>query len=240
MSEQVNLRDMGSVAPDRLRSKTVYRSSEVVGPDVLRDLGIRSVIDLRETKHSSVLESQEAKQTQRVLGFLSKLSRSALTFIAQKTSAQPQPCKRCSQRLRNKRSGDIINVYHAGIIKPRAKGAVFCLMPWRIQIKAIGGLLKGRGPKAIVQPAVGDPNEMGFSAFYAAVLSHGKSRIAIALRILMRDESYPCLIHCTHGKDRTGVIIMLLLLLCNVPAKVTRCATHTLFSVNATHNLTRC
>lgn len=45
-------------------------------------------------------------------------------------------------------------------------------MPWRIQIKAIGGLLKGRGPKAIVQPAVGDPNEMGFSAFYAAVLSH--------------------------------------------------------------------
>lgn len=57
-------------------------------------------------------------------------------------------------------------------MKPRAKGAVFCLMPWRIQIKAIGGVLKGRGPKAVVQPAVGDPNEMGFSAFYAAVLSH--------------------------------------------------------------------
>ena len=45
-------------------------------------------------------------------------------------------------------------------------------MPLRIQIKAIGGLLKGRGPKEVVQPAVGDPNEMGFSAFYAAVLSH--------------------------------------------------------------------
>lgn len=102
---------------------------------------VQSVIDLRETKHSSVLETQEAKQMQRVLGFLSKvmdvvslprmyrhqsiclcghcqfclemqLSRSALTFIAQKTSAQPQPCKRCSQRLRNKRSGDSINVYH--------------------------------------------------------------------------------------------------------------------------------
>ena len=45
-------------------------------------------------------------------------------------------------------------------------------MPWRIQTKAIGGLLKGRGPKEVVQPAVGNPNEMGFSAFYAAVLSH--------------------------------------------------------------------
>ena len=60
----------------------------------------------------------------------------------------------------------------AGIMKPRAKGAVFLLMPVRIQLKALGGLLKGRGPKAVVQPAVGDPNEMGFSAFYAAVLAH--------------------------------------------------------------------
>ena len=41
-----------------------------------------------------------------------QLSRSALTFIAQKTSAQPQPCKRCSQLLRDKHSGDSINVYH--------------------------------------------------------------------------------------------------------------------------------
>lgn len=60
----------------------------------------------------------------------------------------------------------------AGIIRPKAKGAVFCLMPFRIQAKAIGGLLKGRGPKQVVQPAVGNPNDMGFSAFYAAVLSH--------------------------------------------------------------------
>ena len=45
-------------------------------------------------------------------------------------------------------------------------------MPLRIQTKAIGGMLKGRGPKEVVQPAVGNPDEMGFSAFYAAVLSH--------------------------------------------------------------------
>lgn len=34
---------------------------------------IQSVIDLRETKHSSVIEDQEAKQTQRALGFVSKV-----------------------------------------------------------------------------------------------------------------------------------------------------------------------
>ena len=31
MGEQVNLRDVSTVAADKLRSKTVYRSSEVVG-----------------------------------------------------------------------------------------------------------------------------------------------------------------------------------------------------------------
>ena len=40
------------------------------------------------------------------------------------------------------------------------------------------------------------------------------------MRILMMEENFPVVIHCTHGKDRTGVIIMLLLLLCNVPTEV--------------------
>lgn len=36
----------------------------------------------------------------------------------------------------------------------------------------------------------------------------------------MKEENFPVVIHCTHGKDRTGVIVMLLLLLCNVPTEV--------------------
>ena len=40
------------------------------------------------------------------------------------------------------------------------------------------------------------------------------------MRILMMEANFPVVIHCTHGKDRTGVIIMLLLLLCNVPTEV--------------------
>ena len=65
----------------------------------------------------------------------------------------------------------------AGIIQPRAKGAVFWLMPTRIKLKAFGGLLKGRGPKKVVQPAVANPHEMGYSAFYAAVLSNVGSQV---------------------------------------------------------------
>lgn len=57
-------------------------------------------------------------------------------------------------------------------MKPKAKGAVFWLMPARIKLKAIGGLLKGRGPKKVVQPAVANPEEMGYSGLYAAILSN--------------------------------------------------------------------
>lgn len=44
--------------------------------------------------------------------------------------------------------------------------------------------------------------------------------VAKALRIFARPENYPILVHCIHGKDRTGLIVMLLLLLCDVPPQV--------------------
>ena len=44
--------------------------------------------------------------------------------------------------------------------------------------------------------------------------------VAKALRIFCAQDNYPVLIHCIHGKDRTGLIVMLLLLICDVPAKV--------------------
>lgn len=37
------------------------------------------------------------------------------------------------------------------------------------------------------------------------------------MRVFAKSRSLPALVHCAHGKDRTGVVIMLLLLLCDVP-----------------------
>lgn len=44
-----------------------------------------------------------------------QMSRSALTFITQKASSEPLPCKLCSQRLRDKDAGNSINVFHGKI-----------------------------------------------------------------------------------------------------------------------------
>jgi hypothetical protein len=40
---------------------------------------------------------------------------------------------------------------------------------------------------------------------------------AAVLRVFARERNLPALVHCAHGKDRTGVVIMLLLMVCGVP-----------------------
>ena len=47
-----------------------------------------------------------------------------------------------------------------------------------------------------------------------------KRDIAKALRVFTVPENFPVLVHCIHGKDRTGLIIMLIMLLCSIPAEV--------------------
>lgn len=40
--------------------------------------------------------------------------------------------------------------------------------------------------------------------------------IARALRVLACRENYPLMVHCTHGKDRTGLVVALVLRLLGV------------------------
>lgn len=53
------------------------------------------------------------------------------------------------------------------------------------------------------------------------ILDHAKARVAQALRsFLAAAPDCPVLAHCMHGKDRTGLIVMLLYLLVGVPRAV--------------------
>lgn len=47
-----------------------------------------------------------------------------------------------------------------------------------------------------------------------------KKEIAKALRVFVLSENYPVLVHCIHGKDRTGLIVMIIMLLCSVEPEV--------------------
>lgn len=44
-------------------------------------------------------------------------------------------------------------------------------------------------------------------------LEHSPDEIRLVFDVLADDASYPVLVHCTQGKDRTGLVVLLLLLL---------------------------
>ena len=73
---------------------------------------------------------------------------------------------------------------------------------------------------AVMAPAVANPILLGYKALYKTLLEDSKRGMALALRPFVDLENYPILVHCIHGKDRTGLIIMLLLMLCDVAPEV--------------------
>ena len=48
-------------------------------------------------------------------------------------------------------------------------------------------------------------------------LIHSKAEIGRIFAILCDEGRYPVLVHCTQGKDRTGLVVLLVLMLCGVP-----------------------
>eukprot|EP00930_Biecheleria_cincta_P093433 TRINITY_DN837_c1_g1_i1.p1 TRINITY_DN837_c1_g1~~TRINITY_DN837_c1_g1_i1.p1 ORF type:complete len:313 (-),score=49.14 TRINITY_DN837_c1_g1_i1:174-1049(-) len=57
----------------------------------------------------------------------------------------------------------------------------------------------------------------GQEVLYRALLDGGGAILADALRLLTVRENLPALVHCEHGKDRTGLFVMLVLLICGCP-----------------------
>lgn len=48
-------------------------------------------------------------------------------------------------------------------------------------------------------------------------IDHAQDEIREVLRVMADSRNYPVMIHCTQGKDRTGLSVMLLLLLLGTP-----------------------
>ncbi|KAJ1988397.1 hypothetical protein H4R33_002438 [Dimargaris cristalligena] len=75
-----------------------------------------------------------------------------------------------------------------------------------------------RGMKQQMLDTVGKDifKNIGLQGFYAGLLCYSGKEIARAIKIFSNLDNYPILVHCSHGKDRTGIIIALLLSLLGV------------------------
>jgi len=56
------------------------------------------------------------------------------------------------------------------------------------------------------------------AALYCQILETCQEQMQQVLQFMASGGIFPCMVHCTIGKDRTGLIIALLLSICNVPA----------------------
>ena len=129
---------------------------------------------------------------------------------------QAAPCWRCTE------AGEAVygvraQVYHVDLLPGIVSLFIFIALPHRLQLKVIYLALRRRHPEPVVAAAVADPRVLGYFKLYKIILSRAKGHIASALRLLLGDEHVPMLIHCIHGKDRTGLVVMLIYLLCGVP-----------------------
>lgn len=78
-------------------------------------------------------------------------------------------------------------------------------------------MIIGRKPEAIRLIGTRVLQPKGLKGLNHDFIDFCGEQIIQAIRILLASATYPVLVHCTQGKDRTGLVIAIVLLLCNVP-----------------------
>ncbi|KAI8965682.1 protein-tyrosine phosphatase-like protein [Daldinia sp. FL1419] len=201
----LNFRDIGKTINDHLGRKIVregvfYRSArpdEASSADrkKLKDeLGIRTVVDLRtKTEHL-----KQAQKHQAILTNASALSRSNATLA--------EPIQIPGLRYREiKVTGRRFEMF---LLRQLTWWSFFkvlflFVLGYRTQAISIIG-------KEVMQP-------QGLIGLGIVTLSESGAEIAEALRTLTLPSSLPLLVHCTQGKDRTGLVVALTLMVLGVP-----------------------
>jgi hypothetical protein len=63
-------------------------------------------------------------------------------------------------------------------------------------------------------------NRMGLRGYYRQIIEDTQGAVRRALEAFTRPQSFPILVHCTGGKDRTGVIVALIQSILGVPQEL--------------------
>lgn len=184
-----------------LRQGQLYRSAR---PDSasssdrqqLRDVyGIKTIVDLRsKTEHIEAAK----KHTE-----LAKATQPAFVPVTNNYVAQ-------ALKIPGIRYADI-NLNGKGFERHLIWQLSYSNLAWLVGYMSLGYRLQGISiiGKNVLQPR-------GLIGLGKDTLKHSGPEIKEVFDVLANPESYPVLVHCTQGKDRTGLIVTLVLLLCGV------------------------
>lgn len=216
----LNLRDVATTSPETIRCGLAFRSSQVFSKNEMKELHIQSAIDLRAEPHDCKKARKHSIATGIAVAPL-KLLPDRLKLHVHR--ALPLPCELCS-KTEGSASGNIykcrLTVYHVDMLPKRVKLQIFRDMPWSIRLRTITAPLCNKSPQEVMTPAVANPNVLGYLKLYIMMLDMSMQQIAKALRVFASEDNLPCVVHCIHGKDRTGLVMALLLLTLGVPEEV--------------------
>ncbi|DBA90427.1 hypothetical protein WJX77_002141 [Trebouxia sp. C0004] len=214
----VNLRDCGAISRI-LRQGRMFRSSQVMSAAEIDRLGIRSILDLRIMRKDCKKEAKDFDNGVQELAYtLGQPVQNLAKTLTERGSAPPVPCHICSDEFEEAYNHES-SVFHADLVPAKVKMHIFYGMPKKTKLKTIFAPLCGKSPEQVMAPAVADAHKLGYDKLYRLLLDYGKKEIAKALRVFVDHNNYPVLVHCIHGKDRTGLIVMLIMLLCSVESE---------------------
>ncbi|KAI3434795.1 hypothetical protein D9Q98_002853 [Chlorella vulgaris] len=237
----VNFRDLQTVSPGCIQLGRVYRSSQVVSASQLESLNIKAVLDLRQppVQCKTSMANLRLAIKDRLANCWGWLSAQVGGGHHEHTGAGARPsggegstgsssssskcgevppavpCFRCTEEC-CEHYGVPARVFHVDMLPTQVSLRILWELPSSLQARVLWAAARRKHPEPIVAGAVADPNILGYLKLYTILLDRAHRPMGDALRIFADPANYPLLVHCIHGKDRTGLVCMLLLLLCGV------------------------
>lgn len=187
------------------RSATLDYATDGDLKALTEELGINTIIDLR-----SELEAQ-----------LSMMGKPFTTFPVSQAVLKLKPSDIVEHdpqaKVKEKADGPTrktIMINFAGA-KYR-KYAVWKAAPLKIKMQIVALVAANNKPKAVQLVGQELLSRKGLSGLYRDFVDYCGNEICEALMVFTDRSNYPVLVHCTQGKDRTGLVIALALASANV------------------------
>ncbi|KAI5804417.1 protein-tyrosine phosphatase-like protein [Geopyxis carbonaria] len=111
---------------------------------------------------------------------------------------------------------DTPQTLHISLLTRRFELSLLLQLPWHLLIWCLLLLLFNQRARAAHIIGVHVIAPKGLLGLTTETLFYAGPRIGEVMETLARAESWPALVHCTQGKDRTGIVVALLALLCGV------------------------